>query len=444
MRQPFGLPGRTHGLIPLLNKDIFLFSILSKQPYLLLFGVFELLFSAPGQTFLISLFVKPIFDEINVSQSAFAGLYSAATLGASLLLNPAGRLIDKHSTKTIVILNTVLMAAGCCILAASTTLVTLFIGFFAVRLMGQGVYGLTASTLIIKQFKKNRGKAMGVITLGFPISELIYPSLALWLLGAVGWRMSYAFFGLSNLLLMLPLQLWLIAKANIKEGHFLPGESELNPQLLPGAGGERKIRPHEDWTLGRCLKNVKFYLLIAASCIPPTIMTGLLFHQTTLFNTQRWPIELAATGLGVYALTKAVGSICIGPVIDRHGPLPSFVALIATIAAGTFLASVNGPSWLIFAYFGLLGAALGVSSPIMNVVWPHFYGTKHMGSIKGFIGTIRNGLTALGPLPIAMAIDGGISIHSVLRWTALMIFVMASLPLIVWWMDHRELKGLTY
>ena len=413
-----------------------LFSILSNQPFLLLFGVFELFFSAPGQTFLISLFVKPIFDDLSASQSVFAGLYSAATLGASLLLNPAGRLIDKYSTKTIVIFNTLIMAVGCWVLAASHSLMMLFIGFFIVRLMGQGVFGLTASTLIIKQFEKNRGKAMGFITLGFPFSELIYPSLALCLLSTVGWRMSYVAFGLSNLILMLPLQLWLIAKANIKEGHFLPGESELNPQLMPGAGGKRKIRPHDDWTLGRCLKDIKFYLLIAASCIPPMIMTGLLFHQATLFVSHQWPITLAATGLAVYAIAKAFGSVGIGPVIDRHGPLLPFIVLIIMIASGTFLASINGPSWMIYVYFAMLGAALGISSPIMNVVWPHFYGTKNMGSIKGFIGTIRNGLTALGPLPIALAIDAGINIHTVLRWTSLTILVMAGLPLIVWRMDR--------
>ena len=413
-----------------------MFSILSKQPFLLLFGVFELFFSAPGQTFLISLFVKPIFDDLSASQSVFAGLYSAATLGASLLLNPAGRLIDKYSTKTIVIFNTLIMAVGCWVLAASHSLMMLFIGFFIVRLMGQGVFGLTASTLIIKQFEKNRGKAMGFITLGFPFSELIYPSLALCLLSTVGWRMSYVAFGISNLILMLPLQLWLIAKANIKEGHFLPGESELNPQLMPGAGGKRKIRPHDDWTLGRCLKDIKFYLLIAASCIPPMIMTGLLFHQATLFVSHQWPITLAATGLAVYAIAKAFGSVGIGPVIDRHGPLLPFIVLIIMIASGTFLASINGPSWMIYVYFAMLGAALGISSPIMNVVWPHFYGTKNMGSIKGFIGTIRNGLTALGPLPIALAIDAGINIHTVLRWTSLTILVMAGLPLIVWRMDR--------
>ncbi|MBP6344271.1 MAG: hypothetical protein KA403_10060, partial [Candidatus Omnitrophica bacterium] len=59
-----------------------------------------------------------------------------------------------------------------------------------------------------------------------------------------------------------------------------------------------------------------------------------------------------------------------------------------------------------------------------------------MGSIKGFIGTIRNGLTSIGPLPIALALDAGVSIHAVLRWIALAIFLMAVLPLIVWRMDE--------
>lgn len=415
-----------------------MFSILSKHTYLLLFGVFELFFSAPGQTFLISLYVQPIFSELNASQSLFAGLYSAATLSASLLLNPAGRLIDRHPIKTIILFNSVLMAIGCLILSSSQSLLVLFIGFFLVRLMGQGIFGLTASTLVIKQFHKNRGKAMGIITLGFPLSELIYPSIAIYLLNTFEWQMSFILFGLSHLVVMLPLQLWLISKAKITEGQFLPGESELNPQLLPGTGGHRRIRRHEDWVLGRCLKDLKFYLLISASCIPPMIMTGLLFHQANLFLYHQWPLTLAATGLAVYAVAKAFCSVAIGPIVDRWGPLPPFIILIVMIAAGTYLASVSGPSWIIYLYFTILGAALGMSSPIMNVVWPYFYGTKHMGSIKGFIGTIRNGFTALGPLPIAMAMDNGITIDVVLKWTALTILLMASLPLIVWRMDEGK------
>ena len=71
-------------------------NVFKRHPHILTFGVLQIFFTAPGQTFLISLFVTEIFSEFGVSQSYFAGIYSAATLSASLLLNPAGHLIDKY------------------------------------------------------------------------------------------------------------------------------------------------------------------------------------------------------------------------------------------------------------------------------------------------------------------------------------------------------------
>lgn len=411
--------------------------IVFRYPFILLFGIFQIFFSGPGQTFLISLFVTPIFNELSASRSLFAGLYSAATLSASLLLNPAGRLIDKYPVHRIITGITCLMALGCLILAGSQNLIMLFLGFFIVRLIGQGVFGLTASTLIAKKFEKNRGKAMGIITLGFPLSEAIYPSIALFLLSLLGWRISYLIFGASNILIMLPLQLFLVHKSNITRGQFLPGEALINPQRLRGNPDDRKIKPHKNFTLKRVLKDIKFYPILIASCVPPTVMTGILFHQETLFKANHWPISLAAAGLGAYALFKAIGAIGIGSIVDKYGPLAPFVILILMLGVGTYLAAMGGPTYRIYAYFSLLGAALGISSPVMNVVWPNFYGIKYLGSIKGFVGTVRNGLTSLGPLPIALALDMGVSINVILKWIALGICLIASLPIIVWWMENK-------
>ena len=130
-------------------------------------------------------------------------LYSAATFIAALFLNPAGRLIDKYPIKRIILGVTICMAIGCWILASATNVVMIFIAFLILRLIGQGVFSLVGSTLIIKKFQKNRGKAMGIVTLGFPLSEAVYPMLVLFLINTFGWRMSYVIFGISCLLLML-------------------------------------------------------------------------------------------------------------------------------------------------------------------------------------------------------------------------------------------------
>ncbi len=91
---------------------------------------------------------------------------------------------------------------------------------------------------------------------------------------------------------------------------------------------------------------------------------------------------------------------------------------------------------MLYLSYGILGAALGFTSPVMNVIWPSYYGVKYIGSIKGFIGTFRNGLTALGPLPIALALDAGLSITYILQIIALGIIALATLPLIVRYLER--------
>ncbi|MBZ0308280.1 MAG: MFS transporter, partial [Anaerolineae bacterium] len=399
-----------------------------KYRALITFGILQIFFSAPGQTFLIALFVGPIFKELHISQSFFAGLYSAATLSAAILLNPAGRLIDRYHIRTIVKFATILMAMGCLLLGLATNVVMVFCAFFLLRLIGQGVYGLCASTLMVKSFHKNRGKAMGLITLGFPLSEAIYPTMAVLLLQSIGWRQSYFVFGFVNIFLMLPIQLYLLNRSHVVHGEFQLGETDINPQHLRGNPEQRKIRRHKDIPLNGVVRDFKFYLLIISSCLPPMVVTGLFFHQNTLFDANNWNIGMAAGGLLLYAICKAAGSLWIGGIVDRIGPLLPFSALIFLLGVGTLMAGTGGSSIQIFTYFALIGAALGFSSPVTNVVFPYFYGTKHMGSIKGLVATYRNGLTALGPLPVAIALDAGISINTILCGTAIVVMSLSTLP----------------
>lgn len=386
----------------------------------LLFSSFQMFFSAPGQTFLIALVVGPIFTELSQSQTKFAGMYSLATILAALFLNPAGRIIDKKPIQTVLAINVISMAVGCWLLALSQSLFQLFVAFFILRFMGQGVFLLTSVTAIGKWFDKNRGKASSILTLGYPLSEMVYPALTLTLMSTVGWRSTYLIFGLGFLCIMWPIQRWL-----------MKGYSRLEP--LPGEEVVRTASesPVAHKTLKEAAKDMSFYLIIMGSCIPPILMTGLFFHQTTLFSLHGWPLSWSVYGLGIYAIAKAVVSLLTGPQVDKFGPLPFFMALILCMAIGLWLSSVGGGMGVMMLYFGLMGAALGMSMPTMNVIWPRLYGTKHLGSIRGFVSTFRNGLTSLGPLPIALAIDHGVSLIGLLHITAIIIAILSITPLIV-------------
>lgn len=403
-----------------------LFSFIRKQKYLLLFCWSQVFFSAPGQTFFIALFITPIFSELGESVTKFAAIYSSATLIASLFLNAAGRFIDRVPLKIIVTINAVLFSFGCFLLATTTSFIQLFCAFFLLRYIGQGVFLLTGVTTIGKAFSKNRGKALSFLTLGFPASEIIFPPLALACFSLFGWRHIYAIVGLGFLVVVLPLQLLLLKKARYLEGKFLQGEEETSVDKIKTYAGSR--------TLGEAFKELRFHIIILASCAPALIVTGVFFHYQVLFTINQWPIESISLALIVYAVSKGVGSLLVGPYVDKNGPIAAFSATIGLLGIGAItLGSKLGVQGA-FVSFCIMGAALGMSMPVLNVIWPALYGTKHLGSIRGYIGTFRNGITAFGPMPIAIAIDHQWPLNTLLVWTGIVVLCMTVLP----WVALKE------
>jgi cyanate permease len=56
--------------------------------------------------------------------------------------------------------------------------------------------------------------------------------------------------------------------------------------------------------------------------------------------------------------------------------------------------------------FGIMLGGLGGLSRVVNgVVWPNYFGRKHLGSISGLATTILVLGAALGPMPIGIARD---------------------------------------
>lgn len=419
-------------------KSLLKFS--KKHPQILLFGILQIFFTAPGQTFLICMFVDRIFNSAHMSASLFASYYSGATLLGAVLLNPAGRLIDKIPTRWIMVGGAVLMAWGCWLLALSTQGWMIFLAFFILRFLGQGVFGLCASTLIGKSFKKNRGKAMGIITLGYPLSELVFPSIALLSLHYLGWRGSFWFFGFAMMSLMIPIQWNLLKAAKVDRGHFLPGELEFQgqtpaPLIEPHPHPSRRSKTLKDVFL-----DPTFYLVLAASTIPPIAMTGILFFQEKLMRIHQWPLPWLASAVAVYAIFKALSSVFVGPIVDKIGAVIPFTAMVVFMGIGSLLFGLGGPLPVLFLAFGIMGLALGISAPVTNVIWPNLYGVDDLGSIKGMISTFRNGLTALGPLPIAYFLDKGVALNSILIVMTFPIFVLAVFPTIAS-LKSPHLKG---
>ena len=106
----------------------------------------------------------------------------------------------------------VLLAVACLFNSFVTSLLMLFIGFFFIRLLGQGSMALISNSLIPQWFVKKRGRALSIAAIGGLVSSAAFPLLNVWLIEAFGWRMSWLVLGAIIIVLFTPLALFLIRK----------------------------------------------------------------------------------------------------------------------------------------------------------------------------------------------------------------------------------------
>ncbi len=116
------------------------------HPRVLSFGVLLTLFSSFGQTFLISIFVPRLLEAFALDTAQLGALYAGATLTSAASLPFFGRLLDRVTLRGFSLAVGLGLVASCFALAFAPNVPALFLAILGLRLTGQGLLSLTAST----------------------------------------------------------------------------------------------------------------------------------------------------------------------------------------------------------------------------------------------------------------------------------------------------------
>ncbi|WP_233786071.1 MFS transporter [Planococcus halotolerans] len=356
-------------------------------------------FSGPGQTYSNSIFIDYYIQDFGWSRSTVSAIYSGATLAAGFLLFFVGRLIDRNGSRKMAVIVSVLLAVACLFNSFVTSMLMLFIGFFLIRLLGQGSMALISNSLIPQWFVKKRGRALSIAAIGGLVSSAAFPLLNVWLIEAFGWRMSWIVLGAIIIVLFTPLALFLIRNSPEDVG------------LLPDNGAaektdkKKKTTEEASWSVSEASKTRAFWLLLVCAAIPGIVNTGLTFHLVSIFKENSLSLEAAA---GVLSLTALIGlpvTFLTGLLLDKVKVQYMLVLVFAgEIVSLLLLQNANFMAAAII--FGLVwGVSMGMERIVMAVVWPNYFGRKHIGSISGISMAMIVTGSALGPLPLGIAFD---------------------------------------
>jgi MFS family permease len=373
--------------------------LVREHPAFLSFGFLAAMSSSFGQTYFIGIFGPELQSEFALSHTDWASSYMVATLASAALLPFTGHLIDRVDLRAYFVGVVLVLASGCLLMARAVGPVSLVAAIFLLRQGGQGLMSHLAVTSMTRYFTAGRGKAIALASMGFAVGEAILPIVALAVIRTKGWRVGY--YGSAALVLALVAPLLLL----LLRGH---GERHQNYLLdLRSAEKASSTRKVASWSLGQVLRDGRFYLLLPGVVAPAFIITAMFFHHRNLAEAKGWSHAWITGSYAIYALSStAVGLLC-GPLIDRIGGVRLVPPMLIPLALSLVLVSTVDAPWVVWPYFILAGACVGIAHTAVSAMWAEVYGVESLGAIKGLVSAAGVLASALGPLVLSAVMDGG-------------------------------------
>jgi MFS family permease len=358
------------------------------------FGALLTFFSGFGQTFLLSLYIPDLEKMLGINNTAFGGLYAAATMGSALTLPWIGAWYDRMPLRKYVVLVVGGLGISLLLLSVSEHFVLVLVSFYGLRLFGQGLMSHTAVSSMARYFTMGRGKAISLALLGHPAGEAILPLSITLLMSTIGWRMTLQLSFALCLLLVLPMAWVLLRRSGIR----------LRAYAIQAQGAD---------SLGGVISKLsivrdrRFWVIAPLIFMHGFSITVVLFFQLKLGEVNGWTPAWIAGSIAAFALASATGIMSAGPLVDRFSarrlfPYYAFPYLIGLGILIFFRQPLAYPAAL-FA----LGLSNGFGSTINSALMAESYGAGVIGRVRSLFATVIVVSTGLGPILFGLLLDYG-------------------------------------
>ena len=363
---------------------------------LLAFGLLLAFFSSFGQTFLLSLYVPSIEELLGVSNAEFGTIYAVATIGSGLTLPWIGGYFDKMETRRYTLLVIGGLMAALLLLSFSYHVILVILGFYGLRLFGQGLMTHTSVSSMARYFGADRGKAIGAASLGHPAGEALLPILITLLMGAIGWRGALQVSALTCGLVVTPLAIFLLSRSKIR----------IRAYRMQNHAAKNHVRKVD---IRNVLRDRNFWIITPAVFMIGFTNTAIFFFQLKLGEAKGWSPEWVAGSLSAFAIAGALGMTGIGSLVDRFTarrlfPFNMIPYLFGLLALILFDHRLVYPVALI-----LIGLGHGTGRTIKDAMLAEIYGSDIIGQVRSFFITVMVVSTAIGPVVFGILLDLSVS-----------------------------------
>lgn len=346
-----------------------------------------------GQSFFIGLFQADISNYLDITAGEFGSIYAAITMISGFLVMHFGPKIDWIAPRRYVLSVLVVLTIGVLMLTLSPWWGLSVVGLGLQRLCGQGLMTHFGSTLAGREFTLNRGKALGLVTLGMPTGEVILPPVIA--LMAISYSWQQVWWSILGVLIVL----WVLLILFVD---------------WPPAPRQKKDNKTQDNAGPSPTRDSRFWRLLPLLMVLPITLTGIFIYQAQMtqdLSASVTTYALALTGLGI---ARFPGALLGGRWIDEFGATTLAKLYLLPFALALLFAALFGGNAGIWILMLGAGMALGMSSPIGDTLLVRLWGRDHLGQVRSLKSAFMVFSTGIAPAFLGFMIDAGVHFQSIL------------------------------
>ncbi|MFC2034878.1 MFS transporter [Chloroflexota bacterium] len=339
--------------------------------------------------------VNPVSEALGWSFSQISLVMSIRGLEVGILSPFLGKLVDRWQAKWLILAGAIIIALGYIVLSRVNSLAMFYISFMIIAL-GSSL-GVTMAPMVTtaRWFKKNLGKATGIIAVGVGVGGLTTPIITK-LIDTFDWRVTVII--LAAVVAVIGIPLAFVFRNRPEEYGMLPdgvpqstedGVSEFG-QYDFDMGVREAIKMRAFWHFGLA----SFCQVAAASAVILHVMPYLV------------SLGITRTTASMVAMFVPMASIparlTYGWLADIFPKKYVFATANVLTGIGLFCFSIIGgdSSVIIVLFVVFFGFGLGGLLPIRAPIIREYFGTKNFGTIFGITFVFLTLGTIISP-PIA-------------------------------------------
>jgi len=321
---------------------------------------------------------------VNPVSATFGWSFTQISLAMSIrgmeigILNPFfGAAVDRWPARKLVVIGMVVFGAGFLMLSWTQNLAMFYIGSMIFAFGSSLAVNMVPMAVVARWFKKDIGKANGIIALGTGLGGVFIPALVL-MIDTVGWQ---------NSLLILAVCIWVVGIPLSFLFYDRPGVLGLHTDGTPEDPKATNViaKSQGSGTLRELIKSKAFWYIGIASLFQMAAMNAAVVHMMPYFTSLGIERSKAGFIVMLVPLTSLPVRIPFGMLADRFEKKNVMAMNIGLLGLGTILMRfVSDTSTIINLLFAvMLGFGMGGFMPLRSPIIREYFGTQNFGTILG-------------------------------------------------------------